>query len=91
MEARYTIIQAIRKAESVSTSHQPQIFARAQGYGKADRDNYFTYLRKLGEFHENNLTVSRWNTLSHEQPYSNKEELPYYISLMNRQQLFIIS
>ena len=101
MEARHTMIQAIREAKSVSTSHQPQVFAKAQGYGKGNRDSYFDYLRKLEEFYENNLIISKWTTLHKEKPYDTDEEerffnyfteeLPYYISLMNRQPLFIIS
>ena len=101
-EARSTMIQAIRAAIDVSTKQQVQIFASAQGFNRKRRADYCTFLEKLEKFYEENLTVKKWNTsLPTERPYGNKEEefffrhftaeLPYYISLMNRQPLYIIN
>ena len=101
-EARTTMIQAIRVAIDVSTKHQVHIFTSAQGFDRKKRADYCTFLEKLKEFYKNNLTVKKWNTsLTSERPYCNKEEefffkhfskeLPYYISMVNRQPLFIIN
>ena len=100
-EARKTLIQAIQTAKDVSLKHQPHVFARAQGYGKIRRKEYTDYLDRLNDYYERNLTISNWNNIKQEKPYCNEEEaelfkhfceeLPYYLSLMNRMPLSLLT
>ena len=96
-----TLIQAIQTAKDMSLKYQPHVFARAQGYGKIERKRYTDYLDWLNDYHERNLTISNWNNIKQEKPYCNEEEaklfrhfceeLPYYLSLMNRMPLSLLT